>query len=216
MTTIAAATDLRVDLHVLHSPFANREWRRECLASIDGHPVNIHHAPAITGNPGSSRANGYRLGKADFCAYVDEDDYLLPGAVDACVQALYDNPQAVAAYTDELCMEPYINEFCLTPGKSTGRDWTWARMATSMSFVHPLVVYRRAVIAPLLDHLSGIRLQDYRLAMLASGRDHRPFVHVKIDGYVWRIHEDGDHRRNSREDRRAAIIETQEYLNRKD
>ena len=157
-----------IDVHVLTYEGTQQEWLAQCLQSLEGHPINVVVIDNTGRSVGEGRARGYAMGLSPFVAYVDSDDYLLPGALDACLLAL-DTHRAVTTceYVEYLdgSRHPYPK-----PG-------------------HNISVYRREDIAPLLPLMA---LTPYTVDMQTRARL-RPFQ-LDVIGYVWRIHEDGAHR----------------------
>lgn len=157
-----------IDIHVLTYSGTRADWLAQCLASLEGQPCAAHIVIGVEGHVGAGRAKGFALGEHEFVAYVDSDDYLLPGALDACLLAL-DTHRAVTTceYVEYLdgSRHPYPK-----PG-------------------HNISVYRREDIAPLLPLMA---LTPYTVDMQTRARL-QPFQ-LEVIGYVWRIHEDGAHR----------------------
>lgn len=157
-----------IDVHVLTFSGTRPEWLEQCLASLADQPCTVRVVKGVEGHVGAGRAAGFALGNHDLVAYVDCDDYLLPGALDACLLAL-DTHRAVTTceYVEYLdgSRHPY-------PKPS-----------------HNISVYRREDIVPLLPLMA---ITPYTVDIQTRGRL-KP-AQLDVIGYVWRIHEGGAHR----------------------
>ena len=105
----------RVDLHILTSQKTRPEWLEQAIASVTGQPVTLRIIENTGRATGVGRAQAYRESAAEFVACLDDDDALLPGAIQACLDALDANPSAIGAYTDAF----YIDESGQVLGAST-------------------------------------------------------------------------------------------------
>lgn len=156
-----------IDVHVLVHSGTKDAWLQQCLASLVGQPCVVHVVQGVEGSVGAGRALGYRRGVEEFVSYVDSDDYVLPGVMQACLDALGSHHAVV---TNEL-----VERDGLLGPRPKAR--------------HHLSVYRRAAVEPLLDHLATVpRYGDTLL------RDHLRPVQLATVGYVWRDHAAGVHR----------------------
>lgn len=147
--------------------------------------MNVHVIPNGS-HIDQGRARGFATGSADFVSLLDSDDWLLPGAVDSCLEALALRPEAVGAFTDEVRMRDGVQ---VGVGDSTGTGpWNPTRQLTQISYARHLMVMRRAVVMPYLAELARWpRLGVYVLRGLAV--QHGPWIHVERDGYVHREHD---------------------------
>ena len=94
-----AQATARADVHVLHC-YEPPEWIDACLRSLESEPVNVHLCAGIQGKVGLAKANAFRQGTADYVAFVDADDEVMPGAFDAALAILDSRPEVVATYCD--------------------------------------------------------------------------------------------------------------------
>ena len=157
-----------IDVHVLTYSGTRQTWLDQCLRSLEGEPCTVHVVQGVEGNVGAGRAHAYTLGEHDFVSYVDSDDYILPGAVTACLRALR-SKRAVVTLEQRL----------------------WGNyIAKLREGGHHLVAYRREDVLPLLPHLHK---HPYLCDMLVL-KKLRPFQ-LDYEGYVWRMHEGQGHRR---------------------
>lgn len=156
-----------IDIHVLTHSGTSPEWLAQCLSSLDSQPCTVHVVPGVEGSVGAGRAAGYSLGHHDYVAYVDSDDYLTPGTVAACIQAMEESRAVVTMeYVVNSCGER-------EPGLRGG---------------HALAVYRRGDVAPYLAAIA----QAHHSADIWLRRVLRPLQIAHV-GYVWRIHPGGNH-----------------------
>lgn len=158
-----------IDVHVLVHSETRHAWLRQCLESLADEPCIVHVLRGTEGSVGAGRARGYRCGIQPYVAFVDSDDYVLPGVMDACVRALETHRSVV-------CLERVMHpDGTFHPYPKPG---------------HNMAVYRRDDVAPWLTamdmtpHTTDIRMRSIL-------RPHQ----LDMVGYVWRIHEGGDHRK---------------------
>ncbi len=135
-----------VDVHVLHC-YEPPEWIEACLQSMETEPVNVHLCPGIKGKVGLARANAFRNGNAEYVAFVDADDEVMPGAFNAALAILDSHAEIVATYCDiQLIDQPDGIGYIKAP-------WNPLSQLFSPSEVHHLHVMRRAAVMPHLDEL---------------------------------------------------------------
>ena len=118
-----------LDVHVLTMPTTRPAWAAQRRASIDGaiaaagFPVVLHEIPGVVGHIGKGRAAGYALGVQPYVTYVDDDDWLEPGAFSALHTALLSGHDAIC------------------PGETEVLGWHRTKRSTP----HHLICYRREV-----------------------------------------------------------------------
>lgn len=88
-----------IDVHVLHC-YEPKEWIDACLLSMKNEPVNVYLCDGIKGHVGLARAKAFEKGSAEFVAFVDGDDEVIPGAFDEALQILNKEPKIVSTYCD--------------------------------------------------------------------------------------------------------------------
>ena len=177
-----------VDLHILTCERTTRrqDWLAQAVASCDGQPVTIHLMDNA-GTIGEGRATGLAEGNAEFVSWLDDDDWLLPGAVESCLNALVDHPEAVGAFTDELRYREGI-QVGVGEGNDTG-PWSPELQLTRISYARHLVVMRRAAVMPFLPIIAQhASLSEYVLRGLIV--QYGPWIHVERDGYIHRQHDE--------------------------
>jgi len=157
-----------IDIHVLTYSGTQPEWLERCLESLEGENCTVRVVPGVEGNVGAGRAQAYALGEHDFVGYVDSDDYVLPGVMDACLRALK-HRTAVVTLERRLWGE---------------------RIAAAREGGHHLTVYRRELVLPVLAELPN---HPYHCDMLMVRRI-QPYQ-LDFEGYVWRMHSGQGHRR---------------------
>lgn len=157
-----------IDVHVLVHSGTRAEWLEQCLASLDQEGVTVHVVRGVEGSVGAGRYEGYQLGTHDWVSFVDSDDYILPGAIAACIAG----------------MEKYHAVTTLEYAEDeAGHRFPWPRPN------HNMTVYRRADILPLLELIRiSPHCGDVWLRRLIKPRQ------LDFIGYVWRVHSGGDHK----------------------
>jgi hypothetical protein len=95
--------ELKLDVVTIISDSTPREWVDECLRSIDvaasqaGYEINMIRVPGIPGHIGNAMRAGIDRSTADWLAWVDDDDYVLPNAF-ACLHSHFAaRPTAICA-----------------------------------------------------------------------------------------------------------------------
>ena len=84
-----------IDVHVLTHSGTKPEWLDQCLESLAAEPCTVHVVQGVEGNIAAGREIGFGLGTHPFVTFVDSDDYVLPGAMDAMCEALQKHDAAV-------------------------------------------------------------------------------------------------------------------------
>lgn len=155
-----------IDVHVLTHEGTRSDWLDQCLASLEGEGVTVHVVDNAGRSVGEGRARGYALGTHPYVSYVDSDDYVLPGCFAACRAGLETHHAVVT-------MERVVKGDFVFPAPRPE---------------HAVVVYRRSDVEPHLHRLAASpHTADWYLRRLL-----RP-VQLAFEGYVWRVHADGDH-----------------------
>lgn len=146
-----------IDLHILRSEDWPEHLLERALASTEGQPVNVHVAP-YTGVLGRDRAHGYLQGSAPYVAFLDADDELLAGGLEALLSALESDRSLCGAYGGEEIIHP--------DGRVEYRqDARWSPVAqlTRSSAMHNGCVMRRSAIMPHLIEIEGYQGRANRL-----------------------------------------------------
>lgn len=151
-----------IDVHVLTHSGTRAEWLDECLESLRHEPCTVHVLQGTEGNIAAGRERGFALGAHPYVTYVDSDDVVLPGAMDAVLEGLQHH-DAVTTY-----------EAFLVDGEYHGRVPG-----------HHLFALRREVLAP---HLPGWGMRNRgrhcNQALVQVAHPHQ----LNTLGYGWRQH----------------------------
>lgn len=165
-----------IDVHVLLRGNENQDWLIECMESLNGHPINLFLARGIEGDLNRARMDAIALGGAEFISFVDPDDIVLPGAFQACLDAIGKHG---GAYTREYLIR--------ADGSVIGQNHQPGSPRTNPMFAHHVVVIRRAVAHVVEPH---IRQQKFGVEwMLSAAADVLGGMQpTDTFGYQWRIH----------------------------
>lgn len=182
----------RCDVHVLTQDHNQRFWD-QCFTSLSTEPVNVHLVKGISGHIGRSRYGGYGLGTSEYVSFVDDDDYVIPGSYQACIDFLDANPGVVGVCTDELI------QYGRTPDtwKPSPHASGVISCVNHMWRIHHIVVMRRDVVVEYADVLLDFPNQCERAlyhTMISAGHT---FVKLPFVGYVWRRYLNGAHTKAS-------------------
>lgn len=177
---------LTVDLHILSLPSRRGGQLDRAIASTDGQGARVTVWPVDEGSSiGARRAAALAAATAEYVAYLDDDDHLLPGAVAACLDTLAAHPRAVGAFTDEVIQ---TEDGTTRPGAATGTGpWSPLHQLITPRYGRHLAVIRRAAVLPHLAEMSQWpTLSEYVLRGLVT--DSGPWIHVEHLGYVLHDH----------------------------
>ncbi len=181
----------RVDTHVLLLPSTRQDWWEQCRVSLENEPIHLHVTDGVEGHIGQARAKGFSLGESPYISCVDHDDIVVPGAFQACIDALEANPNACGAYTDEMVIDEAGKE--IKPGIWQGTPWN-PLLQLEPKYIHHIYVMRREAVTPHLSELAERwpRLAEFVLKGLIC--EYGPWIHVDRIGYKWRLHNENGHR----------------------
>ncbi len=146
-----------IDLHILRSDDWPPDLFERAMASTEGQPVNVHVAPD-TGVLGRDRAHGYRQGIAPYVAFLDADDELIAGGLEALLEALESDRSLCGAYGGEERIHP--------DGRVEYREdarWNPVAQLTLASAMHNGCVMRRSAIMAHLREIESYRGRANRL-----------------------------------------------------
>jgi len=147
-----------IDIHVLTHSGTRQDWLDQCLASLASEPCTVHVVEGIEGNICAGRVKGFSLGDHPYVGYVDSDDYVLPGVMDACLEALETHRAVVT-------MEQVFS----------------GEVQVDVKANHHLRVYQRADLLPILPALERLTCRHDAVF------DHFiPLTQLAFEGYVWR------------------------------
>ncbi|WP_370631420.1 glycosyltransferase family 2 protein [Methylosinus sp. Sm6] len=136
-------------------------------------------------NGGIAAATNLALSAAtgEWIAFIDHDDALTPFAVDAVIETIELNPEALFVYTDELVTDGHLRpkSYVLKPAFDPV-------LLSGVNYVNHLSLYRRSR----LTALGGLRQgfdgsQDYDLLLrYMRGLAPEEIVHLPYPAYLWR------------------------------
>lgn len=161
-----------IDVHVLTHEGTRKDWLDQCLKSLEGHPCTVHVVDNAGRSVGEGRSIGYQLGTHEFVTFVDSDDYILEGSIQACIDAMQEHRSVV---TREIREYPDGSRF---PFPMMG---------------HNMAVYRRSDLAPFF---SAMRDSPH-CSDVWTRRMLQP-TQIEFIAYAWRVHAGGDHHKTTR------------------
>lgn len=176
-----------VDTHVLvHHSRRQPAWLEQCLASLEGEPTNVLLVDSASDHVGALRASAMREGRAPLLSFVDDDDWVMPGAFDACVSALEDDA-LVGVYTDLADVDPETQRVI---GRTRKAPWAPRRQLLRPFEVLHLHVFRRAAALRFLDEISQWPTAEEAMlvGLLVQCGAWRK---LDVDGYRKRLHGEG-------------------------
>jgi len=123
--------------------------------------------------------------EAEYVAWIDDDDFVYPGALQKCYDALEAHPKLGLAYTDEV----YVNQCGNVNGENKGMK-TLIELASHPRSVHHLAVTRRYSVdeepLKLFNRMGQPCPLDWLIRVRAGVQN--GMIHVAGPGYAWRIH----------------------------
>lgn len=177
-----------IDVHVALSP-EYKDFHNECLASLEGQPVNVFTLPGVPHNIGAARRAGYKLGSSEWVSFVDDDDRVLPGAFERINAAIKKYPQAGAFFTLEQIIDGE-GQVVRVP-QIRMREAVWEPTLNFMFHSHHLMVFKRELLRPLIA--ANTQFQNgLDIALCREFCARYPFVKLPFVGYEWRKHSKGD------------------------
>ena len=181
VTRLGAGAGGRVDVHVL-SYLGRPDWLAQCLRALESEPCTTWLVVGgFPGSIGAARAYAFTHGTAEYVCFMDDDDYALPGAMQACIDYLDANPDCIGVYTDTEHLHPDGHQ-----DRERKGPWRPMRQLTYCPEITHLKVMRRSAVTPYLDELAQWpTYEEYVLCglMTERGRWH----HLPICGAVKRV-----------------------------
>jgi hypothetical protein len=169
-----------IDVHMAIRPDYNGAWLYACRQSLRDHPITLHEFV----NPHNAsehylrdmRLHGFALGRHPLVSFVDDDDIVLDGAFQACLDLMTRQPDLWACYTYEY----YADHQAHFTEHSLHRR------------PHHLLVYRRDALQNYLDTIwdwrPGVTRYSEGVAPLKAMPPERVGC-IPRGLYVWRRHE---------------------------
>lgn len=162
------------------------DWLRECMDSVaDSLPAGARHVVIGSRNDASAWMvdQWNATHGADWVAFVDDDDILAPGALQACLDALRDTGASMA-FTDEQEVDEAGQHLRMgMTGPRTLRD-----IAMHPRCAHGCAVFRRAAVPDAAFDTAKREGIGLDWLMRASAGLIGGAVHVPMVGYRWRRH----------------------------
>lgn len=164
------------------------EWLDEARMSV---PSGFRHC--VVSDGGDFQGARWALAQSAECvAWLDDDDRLVSGGLEACIAALTANPHVGVAFTYEARIDESGARF-----SEDVRPRTYLDVAMHPRELHHLAVVRRGAIDPaVLGHAQRIGCGVDWL-MRASAALQYGAVQVPVLGYEWRDHRDTLTRRSA-------------------
>lgn len=153
----------------------------QCLDSLEGEPCKVHVVTGgFDGHIGNARIFGFAQGDREYCSFVDDDDMVIPGAMQRCVDYLDAHEDCVGVYTDRqhLAQDGSIRTERLG-------EWHWRKMYHNVAEITHLKVMRRRVVEEFMHAMtSWPTLEEYVLCCLMATRGR--WHHLPILGAIKR------------------------------
>ena len=174
---------MKLDIHMLHMPDDSVDWQEWACGSVRAQGGTVRRVASI-GTAAASRVAALYAAPVDaeYCTWVDSDDIITPGTLDAIDAAMQAQPGAGLYFTDEAFTD-YLG--LATQVQAPDRTVTQADIEADALTAHHLVVIRRDLLATLLPLVRTDRIgEGWQLAAGAAAL--AGFVHVRHLGYHWR------------------------------
>lgn len=191
-----------IDVHVIKpndSLPKTVRWFDQCVASLDGQPINIHFVDYVPNDIRAARFTGFSKGTAKYVSFVDPDDWVEPGIFSICAKSLDLAPHACGAFTLSNMIE--VDQF--DNDRNAGllypyRPWPLPERGKLID-IHQLVVMRRELIIRAITTQYDImpkNVHEMTWLYWEMAKSH-PWLPINAVGYNWRRRIDGAHRRVS-------------------
>ena len=156
----------------------------DLVQSLGNHPkVTVLLLPENLGIAGNTNA-ALNAAEGDFVAFLDQDDLLLPNAIEMITNAIGTSSEVDVLYSDEAKVneDGYVYDPFFKP------DWSPRRLQGQMYLGH-LLCMRRSLVAELGLRSDFDGSQDHDLALRATAQA-RQIIHIREILYLWRAHGD--------------------------
>lgn len=131
-----------LDCHVLTLPQRGAVFSR-CFESLSSRRARVWPVTGVEGHIGQGRYAGFAMGDAPFVTYVDDDDMVQPGLLDALVDVLRQHPDAALLHVGNRS----VASDARVPGGRVG-VLDIARRRPSPRLADHMNVFRRDLLQP--------------------------------------------------------------------
>jgi glycosyltransferase involved in cell wall biosynthesis len=169
---------------VIHTTGERPELLQRAQDSIDyGQIVVINNPPNDIHALGLARLKALDLD--EYIAFIDDDDYVFPGALKQCVDAMKDSNVGVV-FTDEQIVD--INGKVLAGGHP--RTVSYSDIYMSPTFVHHIALIRTdAVDRKIINDINKFNGIAADWLIVASALFNKGAIHIPTVGYAWTHHD---------------------------
>lgn len=180
-----------IDVHVIDSDIIEPDRQRllpkdEFFKSLESEPVTVRVVNPISGNVCLARVQAFLKGINPYVSFVDDDDIVIPGTFQKCLDFLIANPQYGGVYTNSVMR--YSNGFEVP--MYSNHDWSIQHHAEKPVPIHQVIVIRRKIMEAAISKLlssrfcenTNIHNEDLIYAFCAK---EAPFKFLNFNGYVW-------------------------------
>jgi glycosyltransferase involved in cell wall biosynthesis len=156
----------------------------ETLAILEGQNRRVRFISASDRGPADAVSRGFALTKGGILAWLNSDDYYLPGAVSAAVESLEADPDAGAVYAEAQWVDESGNILGPYP---TVRPYDPTMLSRECSICQPTCFFRRSAY----EEVGGLDISlktvfDYDL-WIRMARSYR-FISIPICAAASRMH----------------------------
>jgi GT2 family glycosyltransferase len=159
---------------------------------VTAYPKVVRYIYQENRGPATARNNGMSVATGDALLFLDSDDLLLPGALEALEAALSLNPQSVLAYCRAQIIDASgaISEPLWQVGNEAERDHLWEALA-SVNFIRTTgcVLVRRTALESVGGWDESQRLEDWELWLRLAEKTGVSFVRVPEPLLQYRVHQ---------------------------
>lgn len=174
----------RIDVHMLTLEESDL-WRRDCIRSLEGAPINLHILNGIEGHLGEARVAGYKEGNLPLVSFVDSDDLYDADVFTVLADIMDANPDVVMVYSGETQMDRNGNFLNTTAVVNYDRK----EHIKKPRHVHGIIVMRREIVEQFYDEIVKIpNWADWVTTLLVAGQG-KVLMCPEI-GRSWRVYED--------------------------
>jgi hypothetical protein len=139
---------MNLDIHIVKRQ-EQYKWHKRLFDSLVGVDADIFWLP-FDKDLALTHQQGILAGTKPFVSYIDDDDYAGPRMFEHLVQALIDNPNAVASYSSAVGINARGVEVGLQ--FDAGARWDFWKAIHNIGYPHGIVVWRREVLEEVLPH----------------------------------------------------------------